>query len=612
MFAIPSRAIWFLLMKIQAVVCLVAFGGILATGSLQAANSNEVKPIREQPVKLIKTSRNTWFADFGNTTFGNVELTLPRQAGEGKVIVHLGEDLSPPDAVNRNPSGTVRYQRGEVSANTGKPVSPVLKWAPPGWLKSGWVDLPKGMPQVMPFRYAELEGVTENLTPQNVTRVTWMVPFTPDASGFASSSPTLDGVWKLSEHTIKATTFLGVYIDGDRERRPYEADALINQLGHYCLDANYETARVTNAWFMKTPTWPTEWRLQTPILAWHDFLWSGDDSFLKSNYNTLVERAMIDRRTDDGWFRGFQKGKDDKEIDDIVDWPAVERDGYEMKWPVKSAVLAFHYRAVVLLEKIARQIGKTSDAEKFAAMAAQTKKVFNEKLWDEARGCYVDGLDSATGAVSTHASSHANFFPLSLGLVPADRVAKTAAFLKGRGMTCSVYGAQFLLEALYDAGEADAAFALLDSTEKRSWRNMVAKTGTTLTLEAWEPSLKPNLDWNHPWGAAPANIIPRKLMGVDPLEPGFKRFQIKPQPGPLTEAKLKLPTPAGSVIVKLSRDGDKWNASVTVPKGTVAEFHSFQAKGTKVTGSGQSRSVRVENGREVFLLSPGNWEIRAQ
>ncbi|HEY8961205.1 MAG TPA: alpha-L-rhamnosidase C-terminal domain-containing protein, partial [Luteolibacter sp.] len=568
--------------------------------------------VREQPVKLMKTSRGTWFADFGNATFGNVELTLPRQSGEDRIVVHLGEALSPPDAVNRTPGGTVRYQRADVLSNPGKPVSPELEWSPPGWLKGGWVDLPEGMPQVMPFRYVELEGITGTLTPGNVTRVTWRVPFTPGASGFKSSSTTLDGVWKLSEHTIKATTFLGVYIDGDRERRPYEADALINQLGHYCLDANYEVARKTNEWFMKTPTWPTEWRLQTPILAWHDFLWSGDESFLKANYSTLVERAMLDRRTEDGWFRGFQKGKDHPEIDDIVDWPASERDGYEMHWPVKSAVIAFHYRAVVLLEKIARHLGKTADAEKFAAMAAQTKKAFNEKLWDETRGCYVDGWDPASGKVSSHASSHANFFPLSLGLVPTDRVTRTAGFLKTRGMTCSVYGAQFLLEALYDAGMADAAFALLDSVEKRSWRNMVAKTGTTMTLEAWEPSLKPNLDWNHAWGAAPANLIPRKLMGVEPLEPGFKRFRIKPQPGPLTEADLKLPTPAGSVVVKLSREGERWNASVTVPKGTMAEFHAFQPKGAKVTGSAKSRSIRVENDREVFLLAPGNWEIRAQ
>jgi hypothetical protein len=55
----------------------------------------------------------------------------------------------------------------------------------------------------------------------------------------------------------------------------------------------------------------------------------------------------------------------------------------------------------------------------------------------------------------------------------------------------------------------------------------------------------------------------------------------KPQPGSLTEAKFKLPTPAGSVVVKLLREGEQWNALVTVPKGTVAEFHAFHRRARK-------------------------------
>ena len=44
----------------------------------------------------------------------------------------------------------------------------------------------------------------------------------------------------------------------------------------------------------------------------------------------------------------------------------------------------------------------------------------------------------------------------------------------------------------------------------RSWLGMM-KQGSTITLEAWNMKDKPNLDWNHAWGAAPANLIPRFL-----------------------------------------------------------------------------------------------------
>lgn len=42
-------------------------------------------------------------------------------------------------------------------------------------------------------------------------------------------------IWEMCKHTMKATSFGRVFVDGDRERLPYEADAYINMLGWYCL-----------------------------------------------------------------------------------------------------------------------------------------------------------------------------------------------------------------------------------------------------------------------------------------------------------------------------------------------------------------------------------------
>lgn len=94
-------------------------------------------------------------------------------------------------------------------------------------MKSGWLNRPQGMPEVMPFRYVEIENAPEWFNASNLTRSTWTVPFDDDASSFHSSSEELNAVWNLCKHSIKATTFLGLYVDGDRERKPYEADALI-------------------------------------------------------------------------------------------------------------------------------------------------------------------------------------------------------------------------------------------------------------------------------------------------------------------------------------------------------------------------------------------------
>jgi alpha-L-rhamnosidase len=590
---------------LRAVCCLVA----ISSSCLQAQERSPVVASKDAPVKAERQADGRWFIDFGKAAFGNVEITSPDAKAGTKVNVHLGEALAGPGALNRKPAGTVRYQSGEVALKARTPVSPGLSWTPPDWMKQGWLSLPKGCPEVMPFRYVEIEGAPPSFSADQIRRVSWAVPFDESASAFQSSSPPLDAVWELCKHSIKATTFMGLYVDGDRERKPYEADVLINQLGHYCLDARYDTARLSHEYLLENPTWPTEWRLQSVILAWHDFLWSGDDRSLRRHYSTLKGRTMIERRTSSGLFEGWNKG----DITDIVDWPAGERDDYDMKPAVKTVVTAFHYRALVLLEKIATHLGKGADAKQFAAMAEATRKAVNEKLWDESRGCYVDGLDLKSGNRSSHASAHANFFPLALGLVPEDRVARVAAFLKLKGMACSVYGAQFLLEALYEAGEGERALSLLTSNDLRSWRNMSEKVGSTITLEAWDPSLKPNLDWNHAWGAAPANLIPRGLMGIEPLEPGFKRFRVRPQTGGLEQAKLKMPTPKGPVVLELKgKDTTTWSAKLTVPAGTAAEFHLPHSGKPLLFAADKAvepRVLREEKGRTVLGLTPGSWEI---
>jgi hypothetical protein len=112
---------------------------------------------------------------------------------------------------------------------------------------------------------------------------------------------------------------------------------------------------------------------------------------------------------------------------------------------------------------------------------------------------------------------------------------------------------------------------LLASTAERSWYNML-RVGSTISLEAWDNKYKPNQDWNHIWGAVPANAIPRKLMGIEPLEAGFRRIRIKPQPSSLAHAEITVPTIRGSVKVSFVNTPDsKFEMEIEIPANTVAE-----------------------------------------
>jgi hypothetical protein len=247
---------------------------------------------------------------------------------------------------------------------------------------------------------------------------------------------------------------------------------------------------------------------------------------------------------------------------DIVDWPEGERDGYVLT-PVNTVVNSFWCYILGLMADLANAQGNASDATRYRTMAATATAALNAKLWSESTGLYVDGQ------TTTHSALHANMFPLAFGLVPADRQAKVAAFVQSRGMACSVYGAQYLLEALFRAGRADAALALLTATNDRSWKSML-DAGSTITMEAWGAKYKPNLDWNHAWGAAPANVVARYVLGVRPAAPGFAKAVIAPQPGALAQIEGTVPTIRGPVHVRF--ESDPLVLTVTIPANMTADL----------------------------------------
>ena len=173
-------------------------------------------------------------------------------------------------------------------------------------------------------------------------------------------------------------------------------------------------------------------------------------------------------------------------------------------------------------------------------------------------------------AVLRHAALHSSAFALAFAEVPADRVSRIAAFLRGKGMACSVYAAAPYLLGLYRAGfGADATAMIADRRTTHSWAYMLAQNAGG-TMEAWDVARKPNTTYSHPWSASPVFLLAEGLMGVRPLEPGYRRFTVALQPGRVRSARLTLPTPAGNIEVAYRCVEYRMEIDVTVPSRTRA------------------------------------------
>jgi hypothetical protein len=265
-------------------------------------------------------------------------------------------------------------------------------------------------------------------------------------------------------------------------------------------------------------------------------------------------------------------------IRDIVDWPPAqkdtgwklvtaegERDGHEMM-PINTVVNCFFYENMKIMAEIAGILNIQADKEHFELMAVKVKQAINQKLFNFEKGVYNDGEGSG------HSSIHSNMMALAFGIVPEKNITRVVEFIKSRGMACSVYGAQFLLEGLYRAGEEQYALDLMRATNDRSWWNMI-ESGSTISLEAWDMKYKPNSDWNHAWGAAPANIIPRYLWGIQPKTAGSDIVKISPRLGDLRYSTIKTPVIHGQIKGEYRLVNDKLKTfSFEIPANMTAEF----------------------------------------
>jgi len=323
-----------------------------------------------KPAGFKKNDDGSYFIDFGKAAFGTLELNYKAENSE-ILTIRLGEKLLD-GKIDRNPGGTIRYQEVQLQVTPEKSHYQIELIPDERNTNEMAVALPDSFPVIMPFRYAEIEGA-KDLSAEDVTQVAYFNFFEEETSSFSSSDTILNQVWNMCKYTQKATSFAGVYVDGDRERIPYEADAYLNQLSHYSVDNEYAIARRTIEYFMDYPTWPTEWQLHVALMFYQDYMYTGNTELIEKYYEPLKHKTLMELEVQEGLISthspkltgefmaklGFADTT--QRVRDIVDWPPAqkdtgwklpkdwpqgERDGFVFR-PVNTVINSFYYMTFV-------------------------------------------------------------------------------------------------------------------------------------------------------------------------------------------------------------------------------------------------------------------------
>lgn len=169
---------------------------------------------------------------------------------------------------------------------------------------------------------------------------------------------------------------------------------------------------------------------------------------------------------------------------------------------------------------------------------------------------------------------------LAMDMVPAERRAAAAEVLaqdiRRRGMKLSTgfLGTPYLIDTLADAGRWEEVVGLLLQTAYPSWGYMVSKDATTM-WERWNGDtgdLAMN-SYNHYAFGAVVGFFYRRLAGIAPAAPGFRRIAVRPLWFPqIGRVAARYDSCVGTIATEVDGGDDGLSVlALTVPANCIAE-----------------------------------------
>ena len=178
------------------------------------------------------------------------------------------------------------------------------------------------------------------------------------------------------------------------------------------------------------------------------------------------------------------------------------------------------------------------------------------------------------------------------GMMDAKKTADEVLKIGGPKNVSTFYGF-YVLQALAKAGETDTALefiskywgAMLDLGATTFWEDFdLDWTNNAARIDELVPAGKKDVHGGygaycyigfrhslcHGWASGPTAWLSENVLGVTPLEPGFKRVRIVPQLGRLKWAEGTYPTPLGAIKVRHERQADgSVKSKIDAPVGLV-------------------------------------------
>jgi hypothetical protein len=220
---------------------------------------------------------------------------------------------------------------------------------------------------------------------------------------------------------------------------------------------------------------------------------------------------------------------------------------------------AWYYLALKAYANMSALLGHESELTNTRDKMEAFKASFNIVFWD--------GKGYRTAGYEGEYDDRAQALAVVSGLADENKFPALLEIFRS-SFLASPYMEKYVLEALFVMEEADYG---LERMKQRFWK-MVEESGYTTLYENFSDreDMAGSGTNNHAWSGGGLTLLSQYVCGLYPLEPAWKTFQVKPQPGFLKSAATGNETIAGKIDVEVAQDKSQFTIKLSVPTGTQA------------------------------------------
>ena len=412
------------------------------------------------------------------------------------------------------------------------------------------------------FRFARLDLLDDDMqVPIVAVRAISRYRDIPQTGAFKCSDERLNTIWQTGARTVHLCMQDYLWDGIKRDRLVWLGDMHPEVMTVNTVFGNHEVVRKSLD-YARNITPPTEWMngicsysLWWIIIHHHLYEWYADRDYLAQQHDYLASlvHTVIDNIKD---------GRESYSSGRFIDWPSADLPNV-----IHAGLQALTHRALAAAEDIARWLG-------------------DDALRDE---CH-SALEQVSGHVPSHTNNGQAAALLALeGMIDAEEAAKVIT--DGGPEKFTSFMGYYLIEALAAAGRYDDALKLISTY----WGRMIDLGATTFwedfnyadsrnaaRIDEVVPEGKFDIhadggaycyvglrhSFCHGWASGPTAWLSRHVLGIEPLDIGFRKVRINPHLGGLSWAEGALPTPYGIIKVRHTKRADGTiESKVELPRG---------------------------------------------